>query len=77
MNKLENYKAEIGKRITLLVGLCVLALVAMLFGNFYLKSRIPLKENATDYVVGFFTGLETFVCSISVNLLKSIGIRMR
>ena len=71
MDKLEKYKAEIGKRITRLVGLCVLALIAMLFGNFYLKSRIPLKENATDYVVGFFTGLE-IICVFYIGKLAKV-----
>ena len=71
MDKIKNYKAEIGKRITLLAGLCVLALIAMLFGNFYLKSRLPLKENATDYVVGFFTGLE-IICVFYIGKLARV-----
>lgn len=71
MNRLENYKEEIGKRIGLLVVLCILALLAMLFGNFYLKSQMPLKENATDYVVGFFTGLE-IICVFYIGKLAKV-----
>ena len=58
MKNLENYKNEIRNRISLLVILCILALFAMLVGNFYLKGQFPGKEYITDYVVGFFTGLE-------------------
>ena len=58
MNKLEKYKKEIGFRISILVLLCIVALLAVIIGNFYLKYKIPLKEDVTDYVVGFFTGLE-------------------
>ncbi|APZ49772.1 hypothetical protein BW721_09060 [Jeotgalibaca sp. PTS2502] len=58
MNKLENYKKEIGSRISILVLLCIVALLAVIIGNFYLKYKFPLKEDVTDYVVGFFTGLE-------------------
>lgn len=71
MNRLENYKEEIGKRIGLLVVLCVLALLAMLFGNFYLKNQMPLKENATDYVLGFFTGIE-IVCLFYIGKLAKV-----
>ena len=58
MNKLEKYKKEIGFRISILVILCIVALLAVIYGNFYLKYKFPLKEDVTDYVVGFFTGLE-------------------
>ena len=71
MDELENYKVEIGKRIGLLVKLCGLALVAVLFGNFYLKNRVPFKENATDFVIGFFTGLE-IICVFYIGKLGRI-----
>ena len=58
MNKLEKYKKEIGFRITILVLLCMVALLAVIIGNFYLKYKFPLKEDVTDYVVVFFIGLE-------------------
>ena len=58
MNKLEKYKKEIGFRISILLLLCILALLAVVIGNFYLKNTFPLKEDMTDYVVGFFIGLE-------------------
>ena len=58
MNKLEKYKKEIGFRIIILVLLCIVALLAVIISNFYLKDKFPLKEDVTDYVVGFFTGLE-------------------
>ena len=58
MNKLEKYKKEIGFRISILVLLCMVALLAVIIGNFYLKYKFPLKEDVTDYVVGFFIGLE-------------------
>lgn len=58
MNKLEKYKKEIGFRISILVILCIVALLAVIYGNYYLKYKFPLKEDVTDYVVGFFTGLE-------------------
>ena len=58
MKGLEDYKKELANRISVLVILCVVALLAVLFGNFYLKEQFPLKGNITDYVVGFFTGLE-------------------
>ena len=58
MNKLENYKKEIGFRISFLVLLCIVALLTVIIGNFYLKNKFPLKEDVTDYVIGFFTGLE-------------------
>ncbi|MDK8276056.1 MAG: hypothetical protein QP763_03165 [Peptoniphilus duerdenii] len=58
MNKLENYKKEIGFRISFLVLLCIVALLAVIIGNFYLKNKFPLKEDVTDYVIGFFIGLE-------------------
>ena len=58
MNKLEKYKKEIGFRISILLLLCILALLAVVIGNFYLKYTFPLKEDMTDYVVGFFIGLE-------------------
>ena len=71
MNRIEKYKEEIGKRIGILVVLCVLALLAMLFGNFYLKNQMPLKENATDYVVGFFTGIE-IICVFYIGKLAKV-----
>lgn len=58
MKGLEDYKKELANRISVLVILCVVALLAMLFGNFYLKEQFPLKGNITYYVVGFFTDLE-------------------
>ena len=58
MDKLESYKKEIGFRIGVLVLLCVVALLAVVVGNFYLIDKFPLKHNVTDMVVGFFTGLE-------------------
>ena len=58
MNKLEKYKKEIGFRINILLLLCILALLAVVIGNFYLKNTFPLKEDMTDYVVGFFIGIE-------------------
>lgn len=58
MNKLENYKKEIGFRISFLVILCIVALLAVIIGNIYLKNKFPLKEDVTDYVIGFFIGLE-------------------
>lgn len=58
MNKLEKYKKEIGFRINILLLLCILALLAVVIGNFYLKYKFPLKEDMTDYVVGFFIGIE-------------------
>ena len=58
MNKLEKYKKEIGFRINILFLLCIVALLAVVIGNFYLKYKFPLKEDMTDYVVGFFIGLE-------------------
>ena len=58
MNKLEKYKKEIGFRISILLLLCILALLAVVIGNFYLKNTFPLKEDMTDYVVGFFIGIE-------------------
>ena len=58
MNKLEKYKKEIGFRINILLLLCIVALLAVVIGNFYLKYKFPLKEDMTDYVVGFFIGLE-------------------
>ncbi len=38
--------------------MCAVALLVVLFGNFYLKEQFPLRSNVTDYVVGFFTDLE-------------------
>ena len=61
MNKLEKYKKEIGFRINVPFLLCILALLAVVIGNFYLKYKFPLKEYMTDYVVGFFIGIE-LVC---------------
>lgn len=58
MNKLEKYKKEIGFRINILLLLCILALLSVVIGNFYLKYKFPLKEDMTDYVVGFFIGIE-------------------
>lgn len=58
MNKLEKYKKEIGFRISILVLLCMVALLAVIIGNFYLKYKFPLKEDVTYYVAVFFIGLE-------------------
>ncbi|MDO5695696.1 MAG: hypothetical protein Q4P30_02905 [Eubacteriales bacterium] len=58
MKGMENYKKTLKDRIALVLILCVLALLAMMFGVFYLKERFPGQEHITDYVIGFFTGLE-------------------
>lgn len=58
MKGLEDYKKELANRIRVHVILCVVALLAILFGNFYLKERFPLTQDATNYVLGSFTGLE-------------------
>lgn len=58
MKNLEKYKKELLNRISILVILSTLALLAMLFGNFYLRDKFPLQENSTDFITGFFTGLQ-------------------
>lgn len=71
MNKLEKYKKEIGFRISILVILCIVALLAVIYGNFYLKYKFPLKEDVTDYVVGFFTGLELVSVFYMATLIRA------
>ena len=69
MNKLEKYKKEIGFRISILVLLCMVALLAVIIGNFYLKYKFPLKEDVTYYVAVFFIGLEL----VSVFYMSMLG----
>lgn len=61
MKNLQNYRKEIARRISLLVVFCVTALVAIVLGAVYLKDISPETSNTTDYVLGFFTGIE-LVC---------------
>lgn len=58
MRNIESYKKEIHNRLILMKVLSGLAVLAMLLGNFYVKKAIPSKADITDYVIGFFTGLE-------------------
>ncbi|MFU0558806.1 hypothetical protein ACMZ7R_05590, partial [Gardnerella vaginalis] len=69
MNKLEKYKKEIGFRISILVLLCMVALLAVIIGNFYLKYKFPLKEDVTYYVAVFFIGVEL----VSVFYMSMLG----
>ena len=61
MKNLQNYKKEIARRISLLVVFCVTALVAIVIGAVFLKGISPETTDRTDYVLGFFTGIE-LVC---------------
>lgn len=61
MKNLQNYKKEIARRISLLVVFCVTALVAIAIGADFLKDISPETSDTTDYVLGFFTGIE-LVC---------------
>lgn len=61
MKNLQNYRKEIARRISLLVVFCVTALLAIVLGAVFLKDISPSKADATDYVLGFFTGIE-LVC---------------
>ena len=61
MKNLQNYRKEIARRISLLVIFCVTALLAIVLGAVFLKDISPSKADTTDYVLGFFTGIE-LVC---------------
>lgn len=76
MNKLEKYKKEIGFRISILVLLCMVALLAVIIGNFYLKYKFPLKEDVTDYVVGFLLDLNLYLYSTCQCLVEHIEIEI-
>lgn len=71
MKNLESYKKEVGNKISILLILCILALLAILFGNFFLKDQFPLKSNVTHYVIGFFTGLELVCLFYMGRLIKA------
>lgn len=61
MKNLQNYRKEIARRISLLVVFCVIALLAIVLGADFLKDISPNTTDRTDYVLGFFTGIE-LVC---------------
>ena len=61
MKNLQNYRKEIARRISLLVIFCVIALLAIVLGADFLKDISPKTTDRTDYVLGFFTGIE-LVC---------------
>lgn len=61
MKNLQSYRKEIARRISLLVVFCVTALLAIVLGVVFLKDISPSKADTTDYVLGFFTGIE-LVC---------------
>ena len=61
MKNLQNYRKEIARRISLLVVFCVTALLAIVLGAVFLKDLSPANADTTDYVLGFFTGIE-LVC---------------
>lgn len=61
MKNLQNYRKEIARRISLLVVFCVIALLAVVLGAAFLKDISPNTTDRTDYVLGFFTGIE-LVC---------------
>ena len=61
MKNLQNYRKEIARRISLLVVFCVTALLAIVLGAVFLKDISLSKADTTDYVLGFFTGIE-LVC---------------
>lgn len=71
MKKLDSYKKELEKRIELMIIFCFIALLALLLGNFYLKAQFPNNENLTDYIIGFFTGLE-LVCVFNIAKLHRV-----
>ena len=58
MKNIEEYKNEIKKKIALLIILCIVAMITVILANFYLKPLFPSKQDVTDYIVGFFTGVE-------------------
>lgn len=61
MKNLQNYRKEIARRISLLVVFCITALLAIVLGAVFLKDISPSASDTTDYVLGFFTGIE-LVC---------------
>lgn len=61
MKNLQNYRKEIARRISLLVVFCVIALLAIVLGADFLKDISLGTTDRTDYVLGFFTGIE-LVC---------------
>lgn len=61
MKNLQNYRKEVARRISLLVVFCITALLAIVLGAVFLKDISPSKADTTDYVLGFFTGIE-LVC---------------
>lgn len=61
MKNLQNYRKEIARRISLLIVFCVISLVAIVIGAVFLKDLSPETSDTTDYVLGFFTGIE-LVC---------------
>ena len=61
MKNLQNYRKEIARRISLLVVFCITALLAIVLGADFLKDISPNTTDRTDYVLGFFTGIE-LVC---------------
>ena len=61
MKNLQNYRKEIARRISLLVVFCVTALIAIIIGAVFLKDISSSTADTTDYVLGFFTGIE-LVC---------------
>lgn len=61
MKNLQNYRKEIARRISLLVVFCITALLAIVLGAIFLKDISPSNADTTDYVLGFFTGIE-LVC---------------
>lgn len=61
MKNLQNYRKEIARRISLLVVFCVTALIAIILGAVFLKDISPSSADTTDYVLGFFAGIE-LVC---------------
>ncbi|MDO5028763.1 MAG: hypothetical protein Q4E36_05805 [Bacillota bacterium] len=58
MKSLENYKKDIQSKISFMVIVVILALLAVLFSTLYLKNQFPAKADVTDYVIGFFVGIE-------------------
>lgn len=61
MKNLQNYRKEIARRISLLVVFCIIALLAIVLGAAFLKDISLKTTDRTDYVLGFFTGIE-LVC---------------
>lgn len=61
MKNLQNYRKEIARRISLLVVFCVVALLAIVLGAAFLNDISLVTTDRTDYVLGFFTGIE-LVC---------------